>query len=114
MAWFVGKMVLASTVISFCSWLSGRRPELAGYLVAMPLSSMLVLAFSYSEFQNATAVATLAKGILFAVPISTLFFLPFLLSDRWRLNFWLSFCLGIFLLTVGYAFHQWIMKFTAR
>jgi hypothetical protein len=113
MAWFVGKMLLASFIISFCSWLSGRRPEIAGYLVAMPLSSMLVLVFGYSEYRNSAAVTTLAKSILFAVPISTLFFIPFFLTDRWRLNFWASFGLGIILLSAGYFLHQWILKLTA-
>jgi hypothetical protein len=41
------KIVIAVSIILGTSWLSGKRPELAGFLTALPLVSILALAFSY-------------------------------------------------------------------
>jgi hypothetical protein len=43
------KIVIAVSIILSASWLSGKRPELAGFLTALPLVSILALAFSYTD-----------------------------------------------------------------
>jgi hypothetical protein len=42
------KIAIAVSIILGTSWLSGKRPELAGFLTALPLVSILALAFSYT------------------------------------------------------------------
>ena len=43
------KLFIAAAVISFCSWLSNKRPELAGFIIALPITTLIVLVFSYIE-----------------------------------------------------------------
>jgi hypothetical protein len=43
------KIGIAATVIGFTSWLSGKKPELAGFIIALPIASLLALAFSQIE-----------------------------------------------------------------
>jgi hypothetical protein len=38
------KITIAVSIILSTSWLSGKRPELAGFLTALPLVSILALA----------------------------------------------------------------------
>ena len=106
---FAAKLILAATVIGYASWLSDKKPVLAGFIVALPLVSILALFFSYIEHKDPQASITFAKSILFGVPISYLFFLPFLLADWLHLGFWQSYISGLLLLVVGYFVHRAIM-----
>ena len=104
------KIFIAALVIAFASWLSGKRPELAGFITALPLVSILAIAFSYIQYHDAETTAQYARSIIFAVPISWLFFAPFFFIEKWDLNFWVSYGVGLGLLVVGYFLHQYLMK----
>ena len=104
------KIAISACVISFASWLSNKRPDLAGFIIALPLGTMLVLLFSYTEFHDAAASVRFAKSILAAVPMSLLFFVPFLLADKLPFGFWGLYAAGFILLAAGYFAHTFIMK----
>ncbi|MBC61329.1 MAG: hypothetical protein CMP11_02650 [Zetaproteobacteria bacterium] len=108
---FVGKTLVAAMTISFCSWLSNKRPELAGFIVALPLTTILVLLFSQAEFQDPNNSIRFAKSIFLGVPVSMLFFIPFLFAEKLNLNFWTCFASGIGLITIGYWLHKSLMNF---
>jgi hypothetical protein len=38
---FAAKLILAAAVIGYASWLSDKKPVLAGFIVALPLVSIL-------------------------------------------------------------------------
>jgi hypothetical protein len=107
---FAINVVVSAVVISFASWLSGRVPVAAGFLVAMPLATMLVLPLSYQQHHDTEAVFLLAKCIFVAIPVSLMFFLPFLLSDRLSLGFWKAYALGCIALSVGYVLHRAVTR----
>ena len=110
MGLMIAKIGIAAVAIAFASWLSGKRPELAGFIIALPLTTLLALAFSYAEHSNASASVTFAKSIFIGVPVSLLFFVPFLLADKLHLAFWLCYALGIVLLAGGYFVHRAIVE----
>jgi hypothetical protein len=110
MAIAVLKILAAATIISFTSWLAGKKPELAGFIIALPIASILVLAFSYIEHHNAQASITFAKSILVGVPISLLFFVPFFLAEKFGYGFWVSYGSGIILLVIGFFLHRYIIN----
>lgn len=104
------KITIAACVIAFASFLSGKKPELAGFITALPLVSILAIAFSYIQYQDPTTTAQYARSIIFAVPISWLFFTPFFFIEKWDLNFWIAYGIGLGFLVAGYFLHQLIMK----
>tara|TARA_B100001248_G_scaffold165189_1_gene124915 strand:- start:8784 stop:9122 length:339 start_codon:yes stop_codon:yes gene_type:complete len=106
----LGKVILASVLISFVSWLSGKQTSLAGFLTALPLTTLLALAFSHLEWGNAEQSVEYAKSVFVAIPVSLLFFVPFLLAKKFQLGFWGCYSLGIALLGVGYVVHTHIVK----
>jgi hypothetical protein len=108
---FVTKIFIAATLISFASWLSGKRPELAGFIIALPLTTMLALAFSFAEYRDPAASVTFAKSVFVAIPVSMLFFVPFLLAERFHLGFLAAYGIGLVLLTGGYFIHRSIVGF---
>lgn len=103
---FIAKIALTSLVVACTSWLAGKRPELAGFIVALPLTSLLVLMFTQFEHHNHETTIRFAKSILIGVPISWLFFVPFFFAGKLGNNFWLCYGIGITLLTMGYFLHR--------
>lgn len=104
------KLAISASVIAFASWLSGKRPELAGFIVALPMVTLMVLPFSYLEYQDPETSIRFAKSIFVAVPLSLFFFVPFLLADRLQLGFWGLYGSGLALLVAAYFLHQAILR----
>jgi hypothetical protein len=105
---FLSKVLLAALVIAFASWLSGKKPELSGFIIALPIASIIAIAFSYLEHKNTENTVIFAKSILVGIPVSYLFFLPFFFAKNFNMNFWLIYGLGIILLLIGYFVHKYI------
>ena len=108
--WFLTKVVLSALLIAFASWLTGKRPVFAGFIVALPLVSLLAILFSYLEFRNMDKINQFAVSILVAVPLSLTFFIPFLLNKWLKMGFPLTYALGIVLLVLAYLLHSFIFK----
>ncbi|TNE41005.1 MAG: hypothetical protein EP347_02805 [Alphaproteobacteria bacterium] len=105
---FAAKTLLAALIISFASWLAGKRPELAGFIIALPISTLLALIFSYAEYKDPESSVLFAKSIFVAIPVSLLFFVPFLAAERLAISFPVAYVSGIGLLVAGYYIHRWI------
>lgn len=107
---FALNVLVSAVVISTASWLSGRFPALAGFMVALPLATLLVLPLSYREHADPAASILLAKSIFIAIPISLTFFLPFLFSERFGLTFWQAYGLGCAALPIGFFLHRAVTR----
>jgi hypothetical protein len=105
---FILKTLIASLLISSVSWLANKNTTLAGFLTALPLTSMLALAFAQLQNNDSSNSIEYAKSIFIAVPISLLFFVPFLFANKLQLNFWVCFGTGVLLLSIGYGIHSQI------
>lgn len=103
-------ILLSASIISFTVWLSGRNAVLAGFIIALPIATLLTLPLSQAQYQDPAQSVLLARSIFFAIPVSLLFFVPFLLADRLQLGFWPCYGLGILLLIGGYFAHQTLVK----
>ena len=110
---FVLNVLISAAIISLAAWLSGRLPGTAGFIVALPLTSMIVIPLSYIQHGNPQTTITFAKSIFVAVPVSLLFFIPFLLSGRLGLSFWQAYGLGCLILPVGFFIHRAVVRVLA-
>ena len=110
---FLAKILISAAVISGASWLAGRSPSLAGFLVAMPVATLLVLPFAQLEHGSTAQTLDLAKSILLALPVSLAFFVPFVLAERLGLGFWTTYALGWLALAAGYALHRAAIRLLA-
>ena len=111
MIMFIGKIFVAAILISFVSWLSDKKTGLAGFLTALPLTTLIALAFSQMEWKDSAQSVQYAKSIFVAIPVSLLFFVPFLVAQKFNLSFWGCYGTGIALLGIGYFVHQEIIKY---
>ena len=46
MLFFIFKVVAAGLIVAFSSWLAGQNPKLAGFIIALPLVSLIAILFS--------------------------------------------------------------------
>jgi hypothetical protein len=100
--------LVSALVIGVAAWFSRRYPASAGFLIALPLATMLVLPLAYLQHRDPGSVFQMARSILVALPITLLFFIPFLMRDRF--SFWGAYALGCALLPAGYFVHRAIMR----
>ena len=94
----IAKTIVAVILISFVSWLS------------LPLTTLLALAFSHMEWGDSKQSVEYAKSVFVAIPVSLLFFIPFLFAQKLNLGFWTCYSSGIALLGVGYFIHSYASK----
>lgn len=101
------QLLISSSVISLSAQVAGKKPELAGWIMALPISSMIALALSHAQYQDSGRSVAFARSILGAIPLSLTFFVPFLFADRIKLSFWWLYGMGVLLLTVAFFAQQW-------
>ena len=107
----VFKVIISGIIISFASWLSLKKPSLAGFIIALPLVSILSIIFSYLEHKDLDKTLLFAKSILIGIPASLLFFLPFFFGKNLGLSFFSIYALGIIFLIIGYFLHRFVTNF---
>ncbi len=107
---FLIKVLISAAVIAYASWLAGRNTALAGFIVALPLVSILSIVLSYLEYRDMEKINQFAVSILAAVPLSLVFFVPFVLNRWLRMNFPITFVLAIGCLVLAYFLHAAVLK----
>jgi hypothetical protein len=88
--------LVSALMIGVAAWLSRRYPVNAGFLIALPLATMLVLPLAYLQHRDPDSTFQMARSILVALPI--------------RFSFWGAYALGCALLPLGYFVHRAIMR----
>ena len=68
---FALKALLAGLIIAFSSWLAGQNPRMAGFIIALPMASLIAIAFVYFEHNNVEKTILYAKSILIACLLYT-------------------------------------------
>ena len=103
-------VLLSATLISVVLWVSKTNPILGGFIISLPISTLITLGFSKFQNQDVGNTFMLAKSIFVSVPLTLLFFIPFLFAEKWKLSFWSSYFAGVALLAISYFIHRWLMR----
>ena len=104
------KVLISGIIIAFASWLSLKKPILAGFIIALPLMSLISIFFSYMEHKDMEKTIIFSKSILVGVPASLTFFVPFFFAKYFGLSFFTTYFLGIVFLVFGFFTHKFIMN----
>ncbi|HTL11078.1 MAG TPA: hypothetical protein VL588_01240 [Bdellovibrionota bacterium] len=110
MIWNVAVVVLSALLISFTSWLAGRSPGLAGFLLSLPLSTLLALPFAQARYEDTDKTVAFARGIFTALPLTLVFFIPFLAAKQLKWPFWGMYASGLVLLAGAYFAHRALIR----
>ena len=106
----VFKILLSASIIAGISWYAGKNPPLAGFLIALPIISILSISFSYFQYRDIEKINQFASSTLVSIPLSLLFFVPFILNRWLKWSFFPVILSGLILLFVGYLIHSRIFK----
>ncbi len=94
------KILISVAILLAAAEVAKRSTFWGALIVALPLTSMLSILWLYWDTRDQARVGAFARDILFLVPPSLLFFLPFLFEPRSHWPFWLNFAAGT-MLAVG-------------
>jgi hypothetical protein len=87
---FAIKLLISVCVIAFCAQIGRKLPTLAGLLAVMPLTGLIVLIWLYVDNPgNFNLMIDYAKGALWGIVPSVLFFLVAFLCFHKRLSLWI-------------------------
>jgi hypothetical protein len=109
MAHYLVNLAVSAFVITFATWLSKRYPATAGFLTALPITTMLVLVLGYVDGVTGEQRTSFARSLMVALPLSVSFLIPFAVGSRLGLGFSSAFAAGVALLGVGYMAHRFIL-----
>ncbi len=97
---FFIKVLVSSLVIAVSTEIAKRNPSLGGLILALPLTSVIAFAFMGYQGTSVGELSSYAKSTLIFVPISLIFFLPFVISPLQEWSFLAKFLTGLFSLTL--------------
>jgi hypothetical protein len=101
-------VVLSVAVIVGATWLAKRHAATAGFVAALPITTMMVLALGRFDGVSIGEQATFARSLLAGIPLGATFLLPFVFAPRAGLGFGSAFAAGLVLLALAYGVHRWI------
>lgn len=105
------KTALSLAVILVAAGIAKKLPSLAGLIGVMPLTGALVMVWVYLENKGDPHIMqTFAKGALWGILPSILFFVAALLCFRKELPLPLVLCAGFGVWLAGAAVHQWCLR----
>ena len=83
----VTKFLFTASVIVFSGWLSQKRPDLAGFIIALPLASLLALALAHLQHGNAEKSIAFGQSIFWQSQSLIYFLYRFLYQNLQSLVF---------------------------
>jgi hypothetical protein len=98
---FLAKLLLSALVIALATEVAKRSPFWGALLIALPLTSILAISWLYAETRDNLLVTRFVRDIFVLVPVSLVFFLPFLLETKTRLGFLFNLSAGLLLLALA-------------
>jgi len=106
---FLLKLAITVVVVLVASMLARRTGWLGALVASLPLTSLLVLAWLYSDTRDTAQVADLAMGIFWFVLGSLPFFLVLAFGLRHGWNIGLAFAVAAVTGFAGVSLTQWLL-----
>ncbi len=103
---FIAKVLISAVIIGAATEVAKRHPFWGAVIIALPLTSILAMSWLYAETRNNEMLTQFARDIFVVVPVSLVFFAPFLLETRTRLGFIPNLLIGLVLLAVS----VWVLR----
>jgi len=108
---FLLKLVLSIAVIIGCTQIGKRVPALAGLIAAMPLTTLIVMAWLYADTNGNPAVMTeYTRGVVWGMVPTVLFFLVAMLCFRQQLPLAVVLAASFGVWLAGALIHQWLLR----
>lgn len=110
MIYYIIKVLLSSVTIVAISEISKRSTLAGSILASIPIVSLLAFVWLYIDTKDTAKIAGLSQGIFWLVIPSLLFFILFPILLKKNVDFWLSLCISLTIMVVGYFIMLFILK----
>ena len=108
---FIIKLLIAVSVIIFCTQISRRLPTLAGLIAVMPLTGLIVLIWLYMDNPaDYKLMVEYTKGAVWGILPTILFFLVAFLCFRKQLSLWIVLSASFAVWFIAAFIHQWLLQ----
>jgi uncharacterized membrane protein (GlpM family) len=109
MTWIITKCLLTAGMVVFISEVAKRSDKLGGFIAALPLMTLLTLAWLYIENQPEEKIANHAYYTFwYVIPTLPMFLLfPYLLP---KLGFWLTMGASVLVTVLCFGLFALVMK----
>jgi len=112
---FVIKLLISVGMIILCGQIGRKLPTLGGLLAVMPLTGLIVMLWLYSDNPgNFDIMTDYAKGALWGIIPSTLFFIVAFVCFRRHLPLWKVLCASFIVWVAAAAVHQLVLGKTEK
>lgn len=105
-ALFFAKVFGSALVIGIATEVAKRNPFWGAVIIALPLTSILAMGWLYADTRDNALLTQFARDIFVIVPVSLVFFVPFLAERKTGLGFIANMLLGLALLAVS----VWLLR----
>ncbi len=103
---FFVKVLISAVIIGVATEVAKRYPFWGAVIIALPLTSILAMSWLYVETHNNEQLTQFAQDIFVVVPVSLVFFLPFLVERKSGLGFIPNMLIGLALLAAA----VWLLR----
>lgn len=108
---FAIKLLISVSIIVFCTQIGRKLPTLAGLITVMPLTSLIVLLWLYTDHPgNFNLITDYTKGALWGILPTILFFLTAFICFRRHLSLWIVLCVSFAVWFIAAFVHQWLLN----
>jgi uncharacterized membrane protein (GlpM family) len=110
---FAIKLLISMCIIGSCTWIveKYKLSTSAGLIAVMPLTGAIVLVWLYLDNPGDFNLMTdYAKGALWGIVPSILFFLVAFVCFQKHLSLWIVLCASFTVWLVAAFIHQWLLK----
>jgi uncharacterized membrane protein (GlpM family) len=107
---FLIRLLITVCVIVFCTQIGRKLPTLAGLIVVMPLTSLIVLIWLYADNPGSfEQMSDFCWGALWGILPIALFYLVAFMCFRKHLSLWFVLCAGFTVWFAAAMVHQWLL-----
>jgi len=108
---FLVKLLLTNVIIIGCARIGKSHPTFGGLVATMPLTSLLVLLWLYSDNPGDYRLMTgYVQGVLWGIVPTVLFFVATWFCFRQEYPLLPTLSAGFALWLAGAAVHQWLLR----
>lgn len=108
---FFAKLLVTNAVIVLCAQVGKRYPSLAGLIATMPITTLLVLFWLFSDSPGDYGkLIAYNRGVLFGIGPTILFFSASLICFTYRLPLAVAIAAGFAAWLGGALVHQWLLR----
>lgn len=105
------KLLISLCIIAFCTIIGRRFPSLGGLIATMPLTSLLILIWIYTENKSSfKLLQAYTYGALWGIIPTILFFLSAYLCLKKQLPFLITMSISASVWIAGACIHQWLLR----